>query len=80
MTPKVIKVTPLPNYTLDVIFSDGRSGQISVKALLFGPVFEPLKDTSLFKQVSIDDFGVICWPNNADLASEYVYENLHVNE
>ena len=43
---------------------------------LFGPMFEPLRDSELFRQVSIDEFGAVCWPNGADLAPDGLYESL----
>lgn len=57
-------------------FDDGLQGVISIKDRLFGPVFEPLHDRSLFQQVTVDKFGAICWPNGADLAPDAVYETL----
>lgn len=62
---------------LYVEFEDGVQGEIDLSERLFGPVFEPLKNTELFKQVTIDDFGAICWPNGADLAPDALYEQLH---
>ena len=74
---KVKSVKPLAEYQLEVVFTDGSHGVISMKERLFGPVFEPLKDLKLFSQVSVDEFGAICWPNGADLAPDAVYEKLH---
>jgi hypothetical protein len=80
MTPKIILVTAQPNWTIKVQFSDGVAGEIALKDRLFGPVFEPLKDIKFFEKVSIDEFGVICWPNGADLAPDAVYERLKTAE
>jgi hypothetical protein len=73
---KVVSVKAGPNWTLEVRFSDGVGGTISLADRLFGPVFEPLKDPAFFAQVTIDEFGVICWPNGADLAPDALYETI----
>ncbi len=73
---RVTKVEPLKNYRLYVEFSDGVKGEVSLAKRLFGPVFEPLKDTQLFSQVHIDGFGAICWPNGADLAPDALHRKL----
>ncbi len=73
---KVVEAKPLEDYRLDVTFSDGVKGVINLKYRLFGPVFEPLGDPELFRQITIDDFGVVCWPNGADLAPDTLYDIL----
>ena len=73
---RVVKVEALPEYRLRVVFSDGVSGEVDLSEQLFGPVFEPLKDPSFFQQACLDGFGVICWPNGADLAPDALYDAL----
>jgi hypothetical protein len=73
---RVISVQPLDDYELEVRFDDGVSGIVSLAGRLFGPVFEPLRDIALFRQAAIDEFGVVCWPNGADLAPDALYEKI----
>lgn len=70
---RVTSVNALDGYRLDLTFSDGVRGTISVEDRLFGPVFEPLKDPKLFAQVRVDEFGAVCWPNGADLAPDALH-------
>lgn len=73
---KVSSVTALDDYRLEVVFADGVHGVVSLKDKLYGPVFEPLKDVPYFKQVRVDEFGAICWPNGADLAPDALHAEL----
>ncbi|MCG6656226.1 DUF2442 domain-containing protein [Halomonas campisalis] len=75
---RVVRVEALSGYRLRVVFDDGREGEVSLADRLFGPMFEPLRDPVFFGQVSIDEFGVVCWPNGADLAPDALY--LRVSE
>ncbi|MFQ5527100.1 MAG: DUF2442 domain-containing protein [Thermoanaerobaculia bacterium] len=72
----ICRVEALDGYRLRVEFSDGTAGEVDLSERLFGPVFEPLKDPSLFEKVSVDEFGAICWPNGADLAPDALYARL----
>ncbi len=74
---RVVFVEALPGYRREVRFSDGTKGMLALEDRLFGPMFEPLRHVPLFEQVGIDPFGVICWPNGADLAPDALYELLH---
>jgi len=73
---RAIRVEKLSGYRLRVGFEDGVSGEVDLSDRLFGPVFEPLKEEALFSQVGIDEFGVICWPNGADLAPDALHAKL----
>jgi hypothetical protein len=72
----VVSVRPLDDYQLAVTFNDGTSGVVALADRLFGPLFEPLRDPVMFRQVSVDEFGAVCWPNGADLAPDALYEKL----
>jgi hypothetical protein len=73
---RIVSVTPPPDWRLEVVFSDGTRGVVSLKESLFGPVFERLKDPEFFAQVRVDEFGAVCWPNGADVAPDALYEDL----
>jgi len=73
---RVVSVRALDEYRLDVVFDDGVQGVVSLEDRLFGPVFEPLHDPALFRQVLVDEFGAVCWPNGADLAPDALYERI----
>lgn len=75
---KVSSVTVLEDYRLEVVFADGVRGIVSLKDKLYGPVFEPLKDVQVFKQVKVDEFGTLCWPNGADLAPDALHTDLQM--
>jgi hypothetical protein len=70
---RIVRVSAGQGYTLQVLFDDGRSGEVDLSTRLFGPVFEPLRDPLLFGQVRIDEYGAVCWPNGADLAPDALY-------
>ena len=73
---RIVSVKAEPDWKLEIAFSDGTRGTVSLKDRLFGPVFEPLKDPMLFAQVTVDEFGAVCWPNGADLAPDALYAKL----
>jgi hypothetical protein len=73
---KVVSVKPSGDWKLEIAFADGKKGVVSIKESLFGPVFEPLKDPAYFAHVRIDSFGVVCWPNGADLGPNALYDQI----
>jgi hypothetical protein len=74
--PRVAAVKALSGYRLSVRFDDGTEGEIALYDRLFGPVFEPLRDPLVFGKAFVDEYGVIAWPNGADLAPDALYEQL----
>jgi len=73
--PRVIHVDPLAGYRLHVEFDDGVSGTVDLAGKLTGPMFEPLKDETFFRQVALDGLSV-CWPNGADICPDTLYIEL----
>lgn len=55
-------------------FNDGKCGVVNLESILWGTVFEPLKNVLYFKDFKISEISnTIEWKNGADLAPEYLY-------
>jgi hypothetical protein len=73
-TARICSVEPLEGFVLRLLFDDGTVRDIDLEAELWGPVFEPLRDPQLFRQVRVDEeFGTIVWPNGADLDPDVLH-------
>jgi hypothetical protein len=71
---EVVAVKVIQPYVLEVTFSDGVCRRVDVEPLLWGEVFEPLRDFALFSQVAVDpELATVVWPNGADISPEYLY-------
>lgn len=66
MIPRVEKARYMGDFTVHVRFADGTEGDVDLSDELYGEVFEPLKDQTLFGQVSVHpEFHTLSWPNSA---------------
>lgn len=78
MFHKIKSVTPLPNYRLNVQFSEGVTKQYDVKSLFDKhPMFLPLKESpELFSSVEVDvgGYGII-WNDDIDIACDELFFN-----
>ncbi len=69
----------LRDYIVWLRFNDGAEGQIDLSGELEGEVFGPLKDIQKFKSFTVDPtLQTIVWENGADLAPEFLYENMKI--
>jgi hypothetical protein len=69
----------LRDYVIWLRFNDGAEGEIDLENELEGEVFGPLKDPQLFQNFRVDpELETIVWENGADLAPEFLYENMRV--
>ena len=76
----------LKDYQLKLKFNNGVEGIVDLSQQLWGAMFEPLKDKTLFSQVKLDpELDTIVWSNGADFAPEFLQsliqpaqENHHV--
>jgi hypothetical protein len=63
-------------YQLDVSFNDGTVRRVDAAPLLWGPLFEPLKDPAYFSQARFDaEIGTVAWTNDADFAPAYLHQH-----
>jgi len=70
---RIRRVELVGPHSLRLEFSDGASGSVDLLNELSGPIFEPLRDPSLFSQVVLDPIaGTVAWPNGADFAPEFL--------
>jgi hypothetical protein len=71
----LIEARYVRDYVLWLRFRDGKAGEIDLTPVLYGPMFEPLKATDQFRQFFVHPVcATIAWPNNADIAPEYLHE------
>lgn len=71
----------LQDYQVWLKFNDDVEGIVDLSKELWGTMFEPLKDLSLFSQVKLDtELDTIIWPNGADLAPEFLHELLQQSQ
>ena len=75
----VMSAEYVTGFVIRLKFRDGTAGEIDLAAELTGPMFEPLRKIDVFKQFKVDpEFHTLVWANGADLAPEFLYENLRV--
>ncbi|MEW5758664.1 MAG: DUF2442 domain-containing protein [Candidatus Omnitrophota bacterium] len=75
----VTKAKYLHDYIIWVRFNDGTEGEVDLAGELKGEVFAPLKDKNKFRSFRVDPIlETIVWENGADLAPEFLYENLKI--
>lgn len=71
----VVRADVLSGFVVRLEFDDGFIREIDLEPELWGPMFEPLRDPKVFRQLRVDpEIGTIVWPNGADLAPEFLRE------
>ena len=69
----------LKDYVIWVRFNDSVTGEVNLTKELEGEVFGPLKNPAIFKSFRVDpELQTIVWKNGADLAPEFLYDNLQI--
>ncbi len=69
----------LHDYVIWIKFNDGIEGEVDLEYELTGEIFGPLKDKNLFKSFKVDPMlETIAWENGADLAPEFLHDNIKI--
>lgn len=64
----VIDYNLIEDYTIWLKFDDETERLIDFEPILLGPLFGPLRDQALFRQVTLDqELGTLVWPTGADI-------------
>jgi hypothetical protein len=79
MTPRIIAAHHVQEFTIHLRFADGTEGNVDLTGELSGEIFQPLSEPSYFKQFILHpELYTICWPNGADFAPEFLYEQVQI--
>jgi hypothetical protein len=74
---EVVSAKYVSDYRVAVRFNTGESGIVDLCDSLWGPVFEPLRDSETFRRFSVSPvLHTIAWENDADFAPEYLLDLL----
>jgi hypothetical protein len=75
----VMEARYVRDYVVWLRFRDGTAGEVDLRPVLRGPVFEPLHDPSYFRQFTVDpQFHTLVWPNDVDIAPEFLHDAIRV--
>jgi hypothetical protein len=72
MNPRVKKVTPREDYTLEIVFTNDEVGVYECKPLLEFGVFQELLNKEYFHRVRVSD-GTVVWPHGQDICPDTLY-------
>ena len=71
------QVEARPGYRLYLEFNNGITGEVNLIDELWGEVFAPLTEATLFATARQDEvLGTVVWANGADLAPEFLLKLL----
>jgi hypothetical protein len=75
----IIEAIHKKDFKIYLKFSDESEGVVDLKNKLEGKIFEPLKDVNFFKNFRLNSW-TIEWPNGADLAPEFLYDQVLIKQ
>lgn len=72
MSPKVVKVQALKEYTLRLFFDNGEVRHFDVSPYLDKGIFKELRNVHYFNQVK-PSFGGVNWPHEQDFGPDTLF-------
>jgi len=71
---RIESATPTTDRRILICLSDGRTSEVDLAPLLWGPVFESIAaDDKAFRALGVDPvLGTIVWPNGADICPDTI--------
>jgi len=74
---EVTSAEHVEGYKIRLRFNNGEAGIVDLDDCLWGPMFEPLKNLSVFKRFTVSEvLHTVCWENDADFAPEFLYDKM----
>jgi hypothetical protein len=70
---KIVKVTILKDYKVNLEFADGRQGVVDLSHLVGKGVFALWNDYEAFRNVTIGSSGELLWSDRVDLCPDALY-------
>lgn len=73
------------DYTIDIVFADGKNQVINFEPVIGKGWMESLKDPAYFRKVFLNEGGNLEWPDGQDFNPEALYdwqrfEQLYIND
>ena len=67
------------DFVIHLRFNDSLEGDVDLRDELYGPVFEPLRDATVFRAFELHpELHTVVWRNGADFAPEFLHRRVRV--